>query len=172
MPPTHTSAAVELIKSLALAMLKLDQDKTQMNSKMYYQKYCDLLDGVRGEFDMYWSDVSSLQAKNLLRQFTTQDWQALTFAIPQQNTIWLTACTETLSEIEWSLALSNILETLLDIPGEQPQIATLDTIYSHMLQGIEIPTSLLQKVQNVIPKIQYAGLTTQTLIHHLKARLG
>lgn len=30
---------------------------------MYYQKYYDLLNGVRGEFDMYWCDVVCVQAE-------------------------------------------------------------------------------------------------------------
>lgn len=133
-----------------------------------FNDYKDLLDGYRGEFDMYWSDFGSLEAVNILEKFDQQDWQMLITSLSDQSENWLIACAETLSEIEVSNFIFDTLKILMDINSLPIKIAAIDTINSILERQIPIPISLQERVKS---NIKALNVSSEILFKSISSKL-
>jgi hypothetical protein len=136
-----------------------------------YENYVLLLNGYRGEFDIYWADFGSIEAVNILDKFSQQDWEVFTKNLPNQNENWLVACAETLSEVKTSDIIFQTLETLLNKSSHQVILATLDTIHTMIQQKVELPNHIKELVIATLDHIKEHDKTEEILTLHLKIKI-
>ncbi|TEU29388.1 hypothetical protein [Alkanindiges illinoisensis] len=136
-----------------------------------YEDYKNILNGYRGEFDMYWSDFGIISAISILKDFNSRDWQLLINNIQFQSENWQVACVETLSEIEYSEFIFHIIEILLNTDKRRIKIALLDTVNSWLTQKSTLPEEFLGMLKVRINTMHDFDKLEQILIANLNVKL-
>lgn len=122
--------------------------------------------------DDYWSDDASLYACELVKQLTTEDWDALKSSWRNRSKHWQERCAEILDWGDARQAVSLLLE-MIQVEDDELTLTAADSLSSIGVAELDLPVGadVLSRLQAVAHSGNVAKLIINQLLKQLQVQI-
>jgi hypothetical protein len=121
--------------------------------------------------DDYWSDDASLYARELVKQLTTEDWNALKSSWQNRSKEWQMRCAEIL---DWGEALQAVplLLEMIQVENDDLTLTAADSLRSIGVVELDLPVGkdVLERLQMVAQTSSIAKRIINELLKQLQVQ--